>query len=259
MRVTPIPCLKDNYAYLVTCEESGDSIVVDPSEAAPVIAAVDAARARVVAIYNTHHHWDHVGGNEELAKKYGIKNVYGHTSDDGRIPGQTKKLDEGDKMTMGMLDVSILHIPGHTTGAIAYVVKALGESPVVFTGDTLFLGGCGRLFEGTPAMMHESLSKLAALPPETRVFCGHEYTESNLRFAAHVEPSNADVAAAQKLAKETRGRGEPTVPGTLAHELKVNPFLRVASAEIRAKLDIAPDADAATALGAIRKAKDDFK
>src|SRR5437879_6413384 len=111
MRVTPIPCLKDNYAYLVTCEESGDSAIVDPSEAAPVAEAVEASRVTLVSIWNTHHHFDHVGGNEELAKKYGIKSVYGHTSDDGRIPGQTKKLSEGDRFSHGMLDVSILHIP----------------------------------------------------------------------------------------------------------------------------------------------------
>jgi hydroxyacylglutathione hydrolase len=259
MRVTPIPCLKDNYAYLVECIESGDAVVVDPSEAAPVMAAVEAARTRLVGIWNTHHHWDHVGGNAELVKKLGVKSVYGHSSDDGRIPGQTKKLDEGDRFAHGVLDVSILHIPGHTTGAIAYVVRALGEPQVVFTGDTLFLGGCGRLFEGTPAMMHASLSKLAALAPETRVYCGHEYTESNLRFAAHVEPSNADIVAAQKRAKETRERSAPTVPGTIADELRINPFLRVTSAEIRAKLDIAPSADGAAALGVIRAAKDNFK
>jgi hydroxyacylglutathione hydrolase len=259
MRVAPIPCLKDNYAYLVVCEESGDAAVVDPSEAAPVIAAVEAARVRLVAIWNTHHHWDHVGGNEELAKKYGVKSVYGHVSDEGRVPGQTKKLSEGDRFTHGVHDVTILHIPGHTTGAIAYVVRALGEAPMVFTGDTLFIGGCGRLFEGTPAMMHASLSKLAALAPETRVYCGHEYTEANLRFAAHVEPSNASIAAAQKRAKETRERGEPTVPGTIGEELRTNPFLRVTSAEIRSKLDIAAEADGAAALGVIRATKDNFR
>lgn len=259
MRVTPIPCLKDNYAYLVVCEETGDAAVVDPSEAAPVAAAIDAARVKLVAIWNTHHHFDHVGGNEELVKKYGVKNVYGHASDDGRIPGQTKRLDEGDRFTHGVLDVDVIHIPGHTTGAIAYVVKPLGEPPAAFTGDTLFIAGCGRLFEGTPAMMHASLSKLAALAPDTRVFCGHEYTEQNLRFAAHVEPSSADVAAAQKRTREARERGEPTVPSTLANELRVNPFLRVGSDEIRRTLGIAADADGATALGAIRKAKDEFR
>jgi hydroxyacylglutathione hydrolase len=259
MRVTPIPCLKDNYAYLVICEETGDAAIVDPSEAPPVAAAIEAAKTKLVAIWNTHHHFDHVGGNEEIAKQFPVKSVCGHVSDEGRIPGQTRKLNDGDRFNFGVLDVSIIHIPGHTLGAIAYVVRAPGEAPAVFTGDTLFLAGCGRLFEGTPAQMHASLAKLAALPPETRVFCGHEYTESNLRFAAHVEPSNEDVGAAQKRAADARGRDEPTVPGTLADELRINPFLRVDSAEIRKTLGIAADADGATALGAIRKAKDEFR
>lgn len=259
MLVTPIPCLKDNYAYLVVCEETGEAAIVDPSEAPPVALAVDASKAKLSAIWNTHHHFDHVGGNEEIVKKYGVKTVCGHVSDEGRIPGQTRRLNEGDRFSFGVLDVTILHIPGHTLGAIAYVVRAPGEAPAVFTGDTLFLAGCGRLFEGTPAQMHASLAKLAELPSTTKIYCGHEYTESNLRFAAHVEPGNADIAAAQARAAEMRGRGEPTVPTTIADDLKVNPFLRVTSAEIRATLGIAADADGGVALGAIRKAKDDFR
>src|SRR5262249_30004005 len=155
----------------------------------------------------THHHWDHVGGNEEVAKKYGLQDVFGYTTDKGRIAAQSRFLESGEGFTLGKLAVRVEHIPGHTLGAIAYIVE-----DAVFTGDTLFLAGCGRLFEGTPAQMHASLAKLGALPDATRVYCGHEYTESNLRFAAHVEPSNADVARARDRAAATRAKGEPTVP-----------------------------------------------
>jgi hydroxyacylglutathione hydrolase len=219
MSVTPIPCLKDNYAYLVTCDRTKRTAIVDPSEAAPVLDAVKRAGVKPEAIWNTHHHWDHVGGNEELVSALGIGEVCGHASDKGRIAAQTRFLEEGDRFTLGDLKVSILHIPGHTTGAIAYVVE--GErSPAVFTGDTLFIAGCGRLFEGTPEMMFASLAKLAALPDDTRVYCGHEYTKSNLAFAAHVEPDNDDVKRAAANVHV------PSVPGSIATEKRINPFVR---------------------------------
>lgn len=277
MRVIPIPCLADNYAYLLVCRETKEAAIVDPSEAGPVLRALEqgagtldsrrdlsappASREdiRVSAILCTHHHHDHVGGNEEVRSRLGIDRVYGHGSDRGRIPGQTQYLQEGDTFEIGRLSIRALHIPGHTLGAVAYVVTQEPDDPVVFTGDTLFLAGCGRLFEGDPPMMHASLSKLAALDPRTRVYCGHEYTESNLRFAAHVEPSNAAIAKRRELAAELRKEGRPTVPGTIADELATNPFLRVTSPEIRKTLGIAADASPADALGAIRKAKDDFR
>ena len=169
MRIVPVPCLSDNYAYLVVCLETKQLAIVDPSEADPVEKAIEALQAEmraplsVRAIWSTHHHWDHVGGNEALMKRYDIKDVYGHVSDEGRLPGLSKKLDDGAAFDHGRLGVRALHIPGHTTGAVAYVVTRDPNDPAVFTGDTLFVAGCGRLFEGTPAMMHESLSKLAAL------------------------------------------------------------------------------------------------
>jgi hydroxyacylglutathione hydrolase len=233
MSVTPIPCLTDNYAYLVTCDETKRSAIVDPSEAAPVLAA--ASGARVDAIWNTHHHWDHVGGNEELVKKLGVGEVCGHASDRGRIAGQTRFLEEGDRFELGRLRVRILHIPGHTTGAVAYVVEGDGVAPAVFTGDTLFVAGCGRLFEGTSEMMFASLAKLAALPDETRVYCGHEYTKKNLAFAAHVEPDNADVARA---ARDLR---VPSVPSTIAAEKRINPFVRAPTAAALTTLRAAKD------------------
>ena len=256
--VEAVACLKDNYAYLVVCDETREAAIVDPSDGAPVILAVERAGVKLVAIWNTHHHFDHVGGNEAVADKFGVGEVCGHASDKGRIPRQTRFLETGDTVAVGKLTAKITHVPGHTLGAIAYFVAASGEPPAVFTGDTLFLAGCGRLFEGTPSQMQTSMEYFAALPPATRVFCGHEYTQSNLRFAAHVEPSNGRVTDAAEIAAATREEGRATVPGTIANELETNPFMRVRSAEIRRTLGIATDAADADALGAIRAAKDSF-
>jgi hydroxyacylglutathione hydrolase len=256
MRIVPIPCLKDNYAYLLVTA-GGDAAIVDASEAAPVRDALRREGVHARAIWSTHHHWDHVGGNVELSKELGVE-VVGHASDSERLPGLTRGVDTGDVVRMGDLEARCIHIPGHTLGAVAYFVDHGGER-AVFTGDTLFAAGCGRLFEGTPAQMHASLASLVALPGDTRVYCGHEYTESNLRFAAHVEPSNADVRRAQERASGLRSQGRPTVGTTLDEERGTNPFLRVRSGEIRATLGIPADADDATALGAIRAAKDSFR
>src|SRR5262245_19095208 len=251
MRVLSVPCLSDNYAYLVTAG-GADTVVVDPSEAEPVIAALAREGLRLVAILNTHHHWDHVGGNEGLLERFGKMPVFAHESDQGRVPAQTELVAEGKRVDVAGLSFEPLHVPGHTTGAVSY----FGHG-AVFTGDTLFVAGCGRLFEGTPSMMFTSLcEKLAKLPPETRVYCGHEYTAGNLRFALHVEPENA--AAKEKLARvlAMRERGEPTVPSTMGDELATNPFLRVGEASVRERF---PGETGADVLGAVRKAKDGFR
>jgi hydroxyacylglutathione hydrolase len=257
MRIQIIPCLSDNYGYLVVCEQTHEAAIVDASESGPILSALDDADVKLKAVWSTHHHHDHVGGNEDVRAKYGV-DVYGHASDRGRLPGQTRFLESGETFSLGRLDVSVHHIPGHTLGAIAYVVKD-GASAAVFTGDTMFVAGCGRMFEGTPEQMHGSLAWLGALDPATLVYCGHEYTENNLRFAHSIEPGNADVAAAMRKAKATRGEGKPTVPSTIADERRINPFLRAGSTEIRRSVGVAEGADDVTAFAAIRKAKDGFR
>jgi hydroxyacylglutathione hydrolase len=237
LRIERIPTLGDNYTYLLVCEESGEAAVVDAPEAEPVIARAEALDVRVAKILSTHHHYDHSQANPELAKKFGAP-VYGHRSDDGRLPGLTHGLEEGDTVSVGQRQAHILFIPAHTKGHIAYVFD---DADAVFCGDTLFAAGCGRLFEGTPEMMYEALCvKLAALPDATRVFCGHEYTASNLAFAAHVEPDNAAVSAmAERVAKLRANAAadwhdatpaEMSIPTTIGDEREINPFMRSASA-----------------------------
>jgi hydroxyacylglutathione hydrolase len=224
--IIPIPAFADNYIWLVQRESK--AAVVDPGDAAPVIEYLERHGIELCAIINTHHHGDHVGGNRGLLARWPVP-VFGPASEE--IPGRTRALVEGDKVTLpGIgLDLSILDIPGHTSGHIAGVGNGM-----VFCGDTLFAAGCGRLFEGTPAQMVASLDKLAALEPDTRVYCGHEYTVSNLRFALAVEPQSAPLHARLERNQAKRGRGEPTLPSTIAEERATNPFLRTSDAAVRA-------------------------
>jgi hydroxyacylglutathione hydrolase len=259
MRIVPISCLADNYAYLVVCEKTKKAALVDASEAGPVIRFVAEADVALEAVWSTHHHHDHVGGNEEVATRFHVGAILAHVSDKGRVPGQTRFLESGESFALGSLEVDTLHVPGHTLGAIAYLVSAPGEVPCVFTGDTLFVAGCGRLFEGTPMQMHASLASLARLGDSTRVYCGHEYTESNLRFAHHVEPSNQDIVRMAERASASRAEGRPTIPSTIGDEKRVNPFFRVASPEIRRIVGISEDADDVEAFAAVRRAKDTFR
>lgn len=237
LRIERIPTLRDNYTYLLVCDVSGEAAVVDAPEAEPVLARVGRAPARVTQILSTHHHPDHSAANPVLAKQFGVP-VLGHASDADRLPGFTRGLVEGDRIRVGREEARILHIPAHTRGHIAYVFDA---AKAVFCGDTLFTAGCGRLFEGTPEMMFTALhEKLGALPDDVRVFCGHEYTESNLRFAAHAEPGNAAVAEKLERVRALRARraadwhdampDEMTVPSTLGEERATNPFLRARDA-----------------------------
>lgn len=259
MRIVPVPCLRDNYAYLVICEVSNRAAVVDPSEHGPVLAALEREGVALAAIWNTHHHWDHTNGNKGLLDAHPEIEVIGHASDKGRIPGQTTFAEEGDEVTLGEeMTAAIIHNPGHTTGAISFYSA---NHKAVFTGDTLFAGGCGRIFEGTPSQMHASLSKLAALPEDTRVYCGHEYTAANLRFAAAVEPDSQALAERRQKVDAQRERGEPTVPSTIAEERATNPFLRAEVTGVAAaagEKGSAADDSPATVFGALRSWKDRF-
>jgi hydroxyacylglutathione hydrolase len=259
--VRPVACLHDNYAYLVSVDGSDETVVVDPSEAAPVEAALAATGAKLTAIVVTHHHPDHVAGVPALvAKRPGLP-VYGFAGDTSRIEGLSHGLHDGEVFAVLGLSWRVLHVPGHTLGAIAYLVKQGDQSPAaLFTGDTLFVAGCGRMFEGTREMMRRSLVEvLAALPEDTQVFCGHEYTEANLRFAATVEPKNASIQAAIQAAAARRAQGLPTVPSTLAEQRMTNPFLRDDVGAVRAFVGVSETAPPAEVFGALRAAKDTFR
>ncbi len=266
MRVERIPTFRDNYTYLIVDPKTGEAAVVDAPEEKPVVRRVDDLGVRVTRILSTHHHPDHSMANPALAERYGVP-VLGHASDAGRLPGLTDGLAEGDRVSVGGLEAEIVFIPAHTRGHIAYVFEG-----AVFCGDTLFAAGCGRLFEGTPEMMHEALNvKLARLPDDTKVYCGHEYTESNLRFALSVEPGNRALEEKLAWVKERRAgaaadwhdadEAEMTIPSTIGEERATNPFMRVDSEEIRKSVrDAYGDcpSDAAAVLGRIRELKDSF-
>ncbi len=255
MKIVQIPLLRDNYAYLLICEKTKQAAVVDPSEAEPVLRRIEAEQVMLRAILNTHHHRDHTGGNEGILAKHKAE-VYGHKSDAGRIPGLTHGLDEGDEVQIGEIKGKVFFIPGHTTGHIAFLFDNN-----LFCGDTLFTAGCGRLFEGTPEQMHASLKKLMALPDNTKVYCGHEYTESNLRFAISVEPKNPKLVSRFERVQGLRSRGTPTVPSTMEEEKQTNPFLRWDSKEIQANVKSAnPDIrlGPVSVFAAVRKMKDAF-
>jgi hydroxyacylglutathione hydrolase len=251
--IAPIRAFKDNYIW---CLRRADrAVVVDPGDAGPVFEYLEAEGLRLEAILATHHHMDHVGGNSKLLAKYNVP-VYGPMRES--IPGVVHKLKEGDEIDVPGIGIrlGVLDVPGHTAGHIAYHGAGL-----LFCGDTLFSCGCGRLFEGTAAQMHASLSKLAALPDETLVYCAHEYTLSNLRFARAADPDNPAVAAREAGAKASLERGRPSLPSTLGDERAANPFLRasepalVASASRFAGRTLT---DPVQVFGALREWKDGF-
>jgi hydroxyacylglutathione hydrolase len=248
MRIVSVPCLKDNFAYLVI-DGDGRCAVVDPGEAAPVEVALAREHARLAAVWATHHHPDHVGGIAELVARHSGVDVVVGVKDAARTPHVTHRLDDGDEVALGGLRARCIHNPGHTLGAITYVVDGCA-----FTGDTLFGAGCGRVFEGDAAMMHASLMRLAALPPDTRVYFGHEYTATNLRFAAAVEPDNPAVAG------RARALATPSTPSTIADERATNPFQRTGEpAVIAAARARGAAGDPVSVFAAMRSWKDGFR
>ena len=251
LHVETIPILRDNYAYLLTEAETGGTAVVDPGEAAPVLAALEQRGRRLDWVVLTHHHHDHVGGVAEIKQRTGCKAV-GPRGEFNRMPDLDLTVAEGESFTLGHAVAEILETPGHTAGHVCYYFP---DDPALFSGDTLFVLGCGRLFEEDAAAMWTSLSKLAALPPNTKVYCGHEYTLANARFAVTVDPDNAELAARCRKIEEARERGEPTVPTTIGEELATNPFLRADNAAIRQHLGMRDD-PASAVFGEIRRRKD---
>lgn len=228
MQIHRLPALSDNYIFLLHDADRQIAAVVDPADADPVLRCLNQLRAELVAIFNTHHHGDHVGGNSRLLNVFPQAVVYGGADDAGRIPEQQVFLQEGDRVTFGDREAEVLFVPGHTKAHIAYYfpptpAAAAGE---LFCGDTLFAGGCGRLFEGTPAQMVNSLNKIRALPDQTRVWCAHEYTLKNLHFALTVDEQNSNLHARLKKVQAMRQRSEATVPSWLHEEKQTNPFLR---------------------------------
>jgi hydroxyacylglutathione hydrolase len=252
LEIRQLKALRDNYVYLLRDPETGATGAVDPSEPGPVFAALAETGWRLTHVLNTHHHPDHTGGNLALKEKTGCM-IVGPRADRARIPGIDIDVADGEDYAFGKQVARVFDVPGHTRGHIAFW---FGGSRALFCGDTLFLMGCGRLFEGTPEQMWRSLGKLRGLPPETRVYCGHEYTQSNARFALTMEPHNPALVARARRIDALRAEGKSTVPSTMAEEIATNPFLRADQPALQAAAG-APGDPVAT-FAAIRQRKDRF-
>lgn len=257
MKLIPLPAFQDNYLWLL--HDGQRALVVDPGDAQPVLACLQRDRLQLEAILVTHHHPDHIGGLDELRDATGAA-VYGPAHE--RIPEPLKRLVEGDTVQALGLEFRVIDVPGHTAGHIAYYCPEVDGAPLLFCGDTLFSGGCGRLFEGTPAQMLASLDKLAALPSATRVCCTHEYTLSNLRFARAVEPGNSELVQYVQRCEELRAQDRPTLPSTIGQERQINPFLRArvpAVAQAARAHDAATPPDDVGVFATLRQWKNQFR
>ncbi len=253
LEILSIPVLSDNYVHLIHDPAKGDCSVVDPAVAAPVLAVLERKHWRLTQILCTHHHTDHVGGNREI-KDATRCTIIGATADAHRIPGIDVEVAEGDVVRFGEHAARVIEVPGHTSGHIAYW---FGDSKILFCGDTLFSLGCGRLFEGTAAQMWSSLLKIRALPDDTRVYCAHEYTQSNADFALTQEPDNTILKRRADQIVALREAGKPTVPSLLGEEKAANPFLRADVAEFQDAAGLAGQG-AESVFAAVRSRKDRF-
>jgi hydroxyacylglutathione hydrolase len=248
-----VPAMSDNYVYLAHDADSGVTAVVDPSEAEPVEAALEARGWKLTHILNTHHHLDHTGGNAQLAERYGAI-LIGPKSETARIANMDITVVEGDTIDVGGHDAEVYETPGHTKGHIAFW---FADSDALFCGDTLFALGCGRVFEGTMEQMWSSMLKLRGVANTALIYCGHEYTLSNARFALSVDPDNTRLQARTREFEEMRGRGQPTIPTVLADELDTNPFLRADDPALAAAIGM-PGADPVAVFAEVRSRKDNF-
>ncbi|MGJ0516096.1 MAG: hydroxyacylglutathione hydrolase [Methylomicrobium sp.] len=253
LEIVQIPVLADNYIYLVHDPVSQDTAAVDPAEAQPVLDILASKGWKLSYILNTHHHWDHVGGNLELQQQTGCR-VIAPAADRHRIPGIDQSVSEGDKIALGRHVGRVMFTPGHTLGHIVY---HFAEDGLLFCGDTLFVMGCGRLFEGTAEQMWDSLQRLKALPADTRFYCTHEYTQNNGRFALTLEPDNPVLIEKMQRVAELRAHNRPTVPSTIGEELATNPFFREDSPSIRKSIGLM-EAAPVQIFAEIRRLKDRF-
>ncbi|KAG8380992.1 hypothetical protein BUALT_Bualt06G0074500 [Buddleja alternifolia] len=266
MQILHIPCLEDNYSYMIIDEATKEAAVVDPVEPHKILRVAQENGVHLKLVLTTHHHWsilfllcglDHAGGNEKIKQLVPEIKIYGGSIDN--VKGCTNKLENGDKLSLGAdINILSLHTPCHTKGHISYYVTVKdGEDPAVFTGDTLFIAGCGKFFEGTAEQMYQSLCiTLGSLPKPTRVYCGHEYTVKNLQFALTVEPDNAKLAEKLSWAENKRRASLPTVPSTIEEELGTNPFMRVDLPEVQEKVGCKSPVEA---IQEIRQRKDNWR
>lgn len=253
LEIHMFPCLQDNYGFLIQDSETGQTAVIDTPEVAAIEAALAERGWQLTYILNTHHHFDHAGGNLELKRKTGCS-IVGPRADATRIPGIDIEVGEGDVFALGRQLATVYDTPGHTRGHIVY---HFAEAKVAFVGDTLFAMGCGRLFEGTPAQMWSSLQKLMRWPDETRIYCAHEYTQRNGHFALSVEPGNLDLQARVAEVDRLRAQGVPTVPTSLGLEKLTNPFLRPMSRHLQETVGL-PDAPLVEVFAKTRELKDQY-
>lgn len=247
------PCLQDNYGFLVHDASTKTTATIDTPDAKAINKALATKNWKLTHILNTHHHFDHVGGNLALQEEHNCL-IVGPKADAQRIPGIEIQVEEGDNFKLGETSLEIYDVPGHTKGHIAYLAR---DERVGFVGDTLFSLGCGRLFEGTPQQMWNSLKKIMTWPSDCKLYCAHEYTEANANFALTIEPQNKNLQERVKQIRELRAQGQPTVPTTLQLEKDTNPFLRPDSFKIKTTLDM-PTAEAVHVFAEIRRRKDNF-